>query len=357
MAINHPGVYYKILRNGRPISQIEEDHLESISFRDSYIDGMIKQTSLNFNLSAVSGDTPSTLDNVNFDILYTYIFSQTDIYDIYLGTSEQDSSFMMRGGVFDVAPHFGEDGLITFAVTINNSIFIDPNMIQDEDHAKTYDPGTLLPKVIREVCQDAGLQVFFDGNTESDLSLIPIPNGLSRPTGQTSTGFLQELADEYGVYLNQQADGLHIQKLDLTKRPTLYYKYRPIDPNYDGGVILDFTPELNRPGFYSASVESANPWNGQSGTVKVNATGTPANSNLEDTDPQVILQKNQAATKERENASNQLKITPRSVNYLNNAFVPGANPIQVQQNASNAFANSDAQTSPLPAPILPGPRI
>jgi hypothetical protein len=339
--INAPGVYYQILRNNAPISDAEMLHLVSVSVKDSYIEGMVQTCTLQFDLSSNTGANPDSDVNENFDILYTYMFSQSDKYDIYLGTSEQDSAYMMTGGVYNVEVDFAENGLISFTVTINNSIFVDPSMVQDEASPKKYHKGMTLWDIINDVCNSRGVQVFADQQTVASLTQIGLPDDIIRPNAQTSVSFLQELAEEYGLYMGQQRDGIHVSKPDLKKPPQLYFKYRPVDPNYSGGLILSFRPELMRQGFYSADAIHDNPFSGTDGTATAGPPLASQSGSQSTTPDQHYLTRDQ----EKDNAVNKLKITPRQLNAITPVFEPGRNPLQVIREATKIA--TPANPSPL----------
>jgi hypothetical protein len=238
----------KIVRGGVEITDEEYAHLISAQFKESQLDGNTQSTSLSFGISSALPESDPTLNQYaeNYDLMYQWLFSnpQTE-YIIYMGRPGK-LSYMMAGALSNMDMNFGEDGQITFTVTIDNGLLANPSTGADENNPNKWAENASAYDVITGTLSDGGKQVLpMDPQTESYLRGITYTNGKTRPMHQNSASFTNEICQDFGVYVKELPNKqVQVVTLNYNQDPSMLFVYRPNEGEEQFGYLMSFKPDL-----------------------------------------------------------------------------------------------------------------
>jgi hypothetical protein len=239
--------YIAIYRDGVQIPQTEYALLTGVTTKSDYFEFNQKTCTLNFGVT--NSQTDNNQQDDFFSVMNTYIFSNGIEYKVVMGKAQADAeSNAFFGVVTNVSPNFPDDGNITFSVTLENGISGNADANSDTMRSNSWDPNVSAYTVLHDSVKALKKNLLISPQDYATLSSYTHLSGISRPMHQTTSSWLRELANDYGIYLDDRGTSIYVLRLNLKQQPLLYFVYRPttVEEN-DAGIIFSFSPDLNKP--------------------------------------------------------------------------------------------------------------
>ena len=288
--------YLAVYRNGSEIPQTEYALLTHATIKADYFDKNTKTSVLTFGITNSSTNNNQQKDY--FDVMRQYIFSRNDSFKVIIGKNQTDAQANTFFGIVQsVSPSFPEDGNITFTVTLSNGLAASADANADVLRSNTWEPNVSAYVVLHDSVAALKKKLLISPEDYAKLSSYTHLSGISRPMHQTSASWLRELANNYGIYLDDQGDNIVVKKLSLAEQPKLYFVYRPTNiTENNSGLILSFNPECDKPPQFIGAAAGTNPATGAP-IIKGSNTGSTENNGPNKTQvDDISLQPNYSAT-------------------------------------------------------------
>ena len=166
---------------------------------------------------------------------------------------------------------------MSFTVTIGVGISSNPEANQDQIRSNTWDPNVSAYKVLNDSIVALNKRLLITQADYAKLSSYTHVYGISRPVHQTTKSWLNQLASNYGIFLDDQGQNVYVRRLNLKTQPKLYFIYRATtsadytQTNYGAGTIMSFSPELDKPPIFTGASVGTDPSTGKPATGQSNS--------------------------------------------------------------------------------------